>query len=234
MGLDHQERARFETLAKADQSGALDEYVKECQLAGVAVSTRGAVRAADPSMGQAQAKRGKGGDDAPMSHQDGYDSDEWYTPRDYVDAARDVLGGIGVDPASNPVAQNTVRAETFYTKEDSGLDKDWHGTVWLNPPYSQPLASQFGDHLIVQLDAGHVTAAIMVQNASTDTSWFHKLAARGHICLTAGRINFDRADGTSSANRYGQAFFYFGPDPEKFYDVFGKFGLVGKLNAKKG
>lgn len=188
-------------------------------------------RRGDPAMGQGQAKRGTADADAPMSHQEGYDSDEWYTPTEYTDAAREVLGEIDLDPASCHAAQERVRAARFFTKEDSGLLQPWAGRVWLNPPYSQPLASNFGEKLLNEIEAGNVTAAVMVQNASTDTGWFHRLASKCHMCLTRRRINFDRADGGSGANRYGQVFFYYGPDPERFYEVFGRFGLVGKLAA---
>jgi hypothetical protein len=69
----------------------------------------------------------------------------------------------------------------------------------------------------------------MVQNASTDTDWFHSLARIATICLTRGRINFDRENGESSANRYGQVFFYLGSKEGKFRKVFGEFGIVGEL-----
>src|SRR5262249_14971473 len=45
---------------------------------------------------------------------------EWYTPPEYVEAARDVLGGIDLDPASNHLAQATVRATRYFTKQDDG------------------------------------------------------------------------------------------------------------------
>src|SRR5690606_20984868 len=56
---------------------------------------------------------------------------EWYTPARYVDMAREVMGTIDTDPASNPTAQRTVRATTYYTAETNGLDKEWYGKVWM-------------------------------------------------------------------------------------------------------
>jgi hypothetical protein len=58
-------------------------------------------------------------------------NNEWYTPAKYIEAARAVLGSIDVDPASNNIAQRIVGAAKYYTKENSGLDKEWHGNVWL-------------------------------------------------------------------------------------------------------
>jgi hypothetical protein len=62
---------------------------------------------------------------------------EWYTPREYVDAAREVLGAIDLDPATSAVAQRTIQASRFFTREDDGLQHEWHGRVWLNPPYAR-------------------------------------------------------------------------------------------------
>jgi hypothetical protein len=59
---------------------------------------------------------------------------EWYTPKRYIDAARKVLRSIDLDPATSKLAQTVVKAKTFYTAEDDGLSKQWHGRVWLYPP----------------------------------------------------------------------------------------------------
>jgi hypothetical protein len=40
---------------------------------------------------------------------------EWYTKPAYIEAARRVLGGIDLDPASCDLAQQTVKATAFYT-----------------------------------------------------------------------------------------------------------------------
>ncbi|MFM7854142.1 MAG: DNA N-6-adenine-methyltransferase, partial [Flammeovirgaceae bacterium] len=70
-------------------------------------------------------------------------NNEWYTPADIVNKARLVLGSIDTDPASNIIAQQVVLADKYYTSETNGLDKDWCGSVWMNPPYSASLIKQF-------------------------------------------------------------------------------------------
>jgi phage N-6-adenine-methyltransferase len=157
----------------------------------------------------------------------GTGENEWFTPREWIDLARHVLDAIDVDPASNPLAQQTVKAATFYSKDDDGLSKDWHGRVWLNPPYAQPYIAQFADKMLAELAAGHVTQSIMLTHNYTDTSWFQKLAARADaICFTRGRIRFESPAGDLAAPTQGQAFFYFGDDPERFSKVFAEAGFI--------
>jgi phage N-6-adenine-methyltransferase len=153
---------------------------------------------------------------------------EWYTPAPHLDAARAVMGGIDLDPASHPTAQQRVRAKRFYTREDDGLTKQWHGRVWLNPPYAQPLIGQFIEKLVTEVAALRATQAILLTNNSTDTAWFHLAAASAAlICFTRGRIQFIGLDGDPYASpTQGQSFFYYGSDPEAFRSAFGAFGFV--------
>jgi hypothetical protein len=57
-----------------------------------------------------------------------------YTPLRIVDAARTLMGGITLDPASCALANETVRAGAYYDIEANGLALPWRGSVFLNPP----------------------------------------------------------------------------------------------------
>lgn len=67
-------------------------------------------------------------------------SSEWYTPSWILDAAREVLGHLDLDPASSIVANETVQASQWYSERNSGLGKHWWtdekkpASIWLNPP----------------------------------------------------------------------------------------------------
>lgn len=152
---------------------------------------------------------------------------ESYTPAKYTDAARRVMGSINVDPASNPIAQETVKADHWYDLETNGLEQQWLGTVFLNPPYSYPEIAHFIDKLCQHVNLGDVTAAVLLTNNSADTKWFRQAALMSSaICLTTGRINFYKADGSITQPTNGQSFFYFGGDPEGFAKEFSEFGLI--------
>lgn len=151
---------------------------------------------------------------------------ERYTPAVYIEKAREVLGAIDLDPASSEYAQKTVRAETYFTVEDDGLAREWHGRVWLNPPYHRELAPKFIDKLVAELAADRVIAAIVLTNNSTDTAWFRSAAAVcDAICFTVGRIHFEVPNADPVLPTQGQAFFYFGPNLKQFVDVFAPVGL---------
>ncbi len=154
------------------------------------------------------------------------EGDEWYTPAEYVEAARKLMGGIDLDPASCHEAQEKINARTYYTARDDGLANDWRGRVWLNPPYSYPLIERFVNRVIEQYEEKNITAAIILTNNCTDAGWFHNLLARFPVCFTRGRIPFWRPRHSPFATRQGQAFFYLGEDNERFAKIFSRFGIV--------
>jgi len=102
----------------------------------------------------------------PISETPDYDSDEWYTPAEYIEAARAVMGDIDLDPATCAAAQEMIRARTFLTKEDDGLTRPWHGRVWLNPPYSGSLSQAACDlgrrAFAACLGTAHLRSAILL------------------------------------------------------------------------
>jgi phage N-6-adenine-methyltransferase len=157
----------------------------------------------------------------PISEQ----SDEWFTPLSYVEAARRVLGDIDLDSASCRFAQERIRAHKFFTKAEDGLKQGWHGKVWLNPPFSR--VADWVAKLLSEIKSGRVTVAILLTNAFPDTAWFHDAASVcSAMCFTRGRIRFEREEGPASSPPSGQCFLYFGADVPAFRAAFEPIGLV--------
>jgi hypothetical protein len=153
--------------------------------------------------------------------------EESYTPAEYIESARIVLGGIDLDPASNPMANETVKAHTYYTATNDGLAKNWEGKVWMNPPYTARVINTFLEKLCYHFEVGEVECAIALTNNNTDTSWFHKtMESASAVCFTSGRINFMKRDGSTSSPTNGQMFLYLGDDVVAFKKEFSKYGLV--------
>jgi phage N-6-adenine-methyltransferase len=152
---------------------------------------------------------------------------EWYTPIEYIEIARDVMGGIDLDPASSAIAQERIQAGHYFTIDDDGLGLHWFGRVWLNPPYSQPEIRLFVEKAVSEYVSGRISQCIVLTHNYTDTAWFHVGAEHSDaICFTRGRIAFLDPDGNKAAPTQGQAFFYFGPEPERFAEAFSSVGFV--------
>lgn len=152
---------------------------------------------------------------------------ESYTPAKYVDAARAAMGGIDLDPASNPLAQETVQAAEWHGKDTDGLGPEWAGRVFLNPPYSHPEIALFIEKLCASYSSGAVTQAVLLTNNNTDTKWWHRVAGMASaVCFTAGRINFYKEDGSETQPTNGQTFFFLGKDASGFAREFAPFGLI--------
>lgn len=145
-------------------------------------------------------------------------NNEWYTPTKYIDIAREVMGSIDTDPATSEVANRNVQATTYFTAEDNGLEQEWHGNVWMNPPYAQPLISQFSEKLIEELESGNTKQAMVLVNNATDTVWFNNLAKHATaIWFIKGRIKFIDIHGNpGGAPLQGQCILYFGDNAESF------------------
>ena len=152
---------------------------------------------------------------------------EWYTPTDYIEAAREVMGTIDLDPASTEFGQKKVKAKTFYTKENDGLKQEWKGNVWLNPPYAQPFIAQFIHKAMFEWYQNHISQMIILTHNYTDTEWFHEAEFQAKLlCFTKGRIRFEKSDGTLASPTQGQCFFYYGNNHKGFKEVFKQFGFI--------
>jgi hypothetical protein len=157
---------------------------------------------------------------------------EWYTPARYVEKVRLVLGEIDLDPASHVLAQPTVRAKTFYTAADNGLEQPWFGRVWLNPPHGRAQIQPFVSKLMSEYASGAVSQAILLTHSYTDVGWFHAAArVAGAICFPRSRINFVAPSGDVCGQQNPQVFFYFGRDDAAFCRTFARVGLVIRLGG---
>lgn len=150
---------------------------------------------------------------------------EWYTPARYVEAAREVMGGIDLDPASSELANQTVRATLYFDSHLDGLMEPWLGRVWLNPPYGKG-SGLFTTKLVTEYAAGNVTAGILLLNAyGFDSDWFQPLWD-WPICFTDHRITFWSPQRETGGPANANIFVYLGPDDRRFAEVFRQFGRV--------
>jgi hypothetical protein len=176
---------------------------------------------------QKKGKKKKGQDNVLHSSE----SEDYYTPKRYVEAARLVMGGIDLDPASSEEANRVVRASTFFTVTDDGLSREWFGRVFLNPPYGRRDGKSnqglWSERLILAYRHGKVEQGILLVNATTDRNWFAPFWEHD-VCLTDHRIEFRTPEVVEDVHQptHGNAFLYLGPNGELFAETFSRFGPV--------
>lgn len=158
-----------------------------------------------------------------------HESLEYYTPAEFVEAAREVMGGIDLDPASCEEAQKVVRASRYYS--DGGLALTWSGRVFLNPPYSKTDGKSnqglWSAKLADAYSSGEVAEGVLLVKAALGYVWFEHLFLHYPCAFVRERLSFTLSDGSSEGqSKQGTAFFYFGSNTRRFYTVFSQYGRV--------
>jgi len=151
---------------------------------------------------------------------------EWYTPPEFVEMARQILGCIDLDPASNPIAQKWIKAKKYYTKDNDGLAQQWKGNVWCNPPYGQ-WTKKFLNKGLEEYRAGRVKQAIFLVNR-TGAAWYQDLIEEfSATCQVRKRISFYTPEGKPEGSpRYYNDFLYLGRDTLPFMLLFDEVGRI--------
>lgn len=162
------------------------------------------------------------------------DSDSWYTPSFYTELAREVMGGIDLDPFSSEEANKFVKATRYFDTTSNAFKQQWfesNGTVFMNPPYGRTLINPSINIFIDNWLNDSISQAVVLVNNATETKWFQLLLRNAAaICLASKRISFTAIDGKSvSGNTRGQVFLYFGPNVNRFKTKFKDVGVVLKI-----
>ena len=152
-------------------------------------------------------------------------NNEWYTPQKYIEMARTVLGYIDIDPASSKIANETVKADNYFTAEENGLSQVWYGKVWMNPPYSKELIGEFTKKFTDEYEAGNIIEGIVLVNNATETAWFtDMIRSASAVVFPRGRILYYSPKKEIGAPLQGQAFIYFGWNADRFLEIFCSIG----------
>lgn len=157
-------------------------------------------------------------------------SDEWYTPEYILDAARQVMGFIELDPASTEEANRYVKAQRIYTKDNNALEQDWQAmTVWLNPPYGRnhnvSIIRLFIEKLKYHYLRGDVGQAIILTTADIDELWWRQLVPYP-VCFPDHKVYYFRPGKDKEKHIFGTALTYMGMNEQRFIDIFGEIGPV--------
>lgn len=110
---------------------------------------------------------------------------EWLTPPEILKP----LGAFDLDPCA-PIVRPWETAARHYTIRENGLNHEWHGRVWCNPP--------FGREAVVWLRrmAAHGNGIALIP-ARTETAMFYECVwpVAAAVLFIRGRPHFHYVDG---------------------------------------
>lgn len=151
---------------------------------------------------------------------------EYYSPIDIVDAARYVMSGIDLDPASSALANARIGAARYFTEAEDGLACEWAGRVWLNHPFSRTQNKAWIEKLVQEYYIDRVEQACCITYAATSEAWFSPLMGFPQ-CFLSPRTNYYLPDGTLKRGvTKGSVVTYLGPQWKRFWLAFRHRGSV--------
>jgi phage N-6-adenine-methyltransferase len=112
-------------------------------------------------------------------------SDNWPTPQDLFDTL-DAEFHFDLDPCASPANAKCAR---YFTVTNDGLDQEWTGRVFMNPPYGATIG-QWMRKAHESARAGTAELVVCLVPARTDTRWWHDFATEGEIRFLRGRLRF--------------------------------------------
>lgn len=113
-------------------------------------------------------------------------TDLWSTPQSFFDKLN-AKHNFTLDVCAT--AENAKCAD-FFTPEIDGLQQNWTGSVWMNPPYGRGIGAWMKK---AYESAQQGATVVCLVPARTDTAWWHDYAAKGVVELIRGRLKFGTA-----------------------------------------
>ena len=114
------------------------------------------------------------------------ETDLWATPQNFFDK-QNAIYNFTLDVCAT---DENAKCKKYFTKNDDGLNKEWHGVCWMNPPYGREIKQWM--HKAYNESLKGVTIVCLVP-ARTDTVWWHEYAMKGNIEFIRGRLKFGNA-----------------------------------------
>jgi phage N-6-adenine-methyltransferase len=115
------------------------------------------------------------------------ETDMWATPQNFFDKLN-AFFRFELDVCATP---ENSKCKSYFTELQNGLNQDWIGTVWMNPPYGREIgkwvARAYAQSRL------HGSTIVCLLPARTDTKWWHDYCVKGEITFIKGRLKFGDA-----------------------------------------
>lgn len=129
------------------------------------------------------------------------ESDEWFTPPAFFQKCEEEVWGFDLDPCAT---HDNHKAPRYFTQEDDWLFQEWHGKVFVNPPYSENNKAKRNGKTVMgwiekcsmEIARGGVQLIYLLIPSRTDTKAFHEFIYNKpwvEIRFIKGRLKFGGA-----------------------------------------
>ena len=120
-------------------------------------------------------------------------NDEWLTPPEIIKS----LGEFDIDPCA-PIARPWNTAKNHFNVNDDGLNQEWLGRVWCNPPYGRHTAKWLD-----KLKKHNNGIALIFARTETKMFFEHVWNDAIGILFFKGRLTFLNVDGSKPKHTGG-------------------------------
>jgi len=145
---------------------------------------------------------------------------DYFTPDEIIAAARCAMGDIDLDAASHWVANRRHRIPDYFDSGRDAFKHDWHGRVWLNPPYGNN--GQWFDRALQFVECGAVSQVCMLSPmwAFTTSIAAEFMAASSAMCILSPTPKFWGNSGGRTGTNQPHAIVYIGDRVAEFREAF--------------
>lgn len=151
---------------------------------------------------------------------------DYYTPTELIDAARQAMGDIDLDAASHWCANRQHHIRDYFTIGRSAFEHPWHGRVWLNPPYGNN--GRWFDRIDEMVAQGAIDQLCMISpvhafntRKARDTIMRHISAM---VLLSPAPVFWGNSDGRTGTN-LPHAVIYIGDRRREFFHAYADHGI---------
>ena len=86
---------------------------------------------------------------------------------------------------------DTAKVEDYFSLEDDGLNQEWYGCCWMNPPYDQTIGKWVEKAWRYSQNGGKVVC--LLPGRSNDTKWWHRFVMKSSkIIFIEDRLHFGK------------------------------------------
>ena len=118
------------------------------------------------------------------------DTCEWATPQDLFDEL-DAEFHFGLDVCAT---SDNAKCGRYFTRHDNGLQQEWLGVCWCNPPYGRTIG-QWVQKAAAAAASGSTVVCLLP--ARTDTAWWQDIVARHEVRFLRGRVKFGGSENSA-------------------------------------